>query len=784
MIATRPARDLFLISALVLFLELVCIRWFPAHVMFLSFFTNTMLLASFIGMSVGCLLARRPTNHIAFTPYLLLLAISTGSLLEANQHKLAEMTVVGERGKSEVVFFGAEAGISGELKFTVPVEVVAGVFYLLVGAILVGPGQEMGRAFNRMTNRTHSYTANLLGSLLGIAAFAACSQFQLPPTLWLTVSAVGLVYFLYRNGTPEKPVRPLLPITALVLVLVMSVPTSFNSIFPKEYQRPRETTWSPYYRIDFDPSTKALTTNLIGHQRMFELGVPTQAPYDLPYLFQREVKAWPEFKRILVIGAGSGNDLSRALYWCGPNTIIDAVDIDPVIQQFGKKYHPNRPYDDPRIVSHLNDGRNFLRKAESGTYDLVVFALVDSLVLHSGYSSIRLESFLFSSESFADVKRVLKPTGVTAVYNFFRQGWIMARLKEVLNKQFNSEPVVLIDPPHTEGPTLPLESEFPLGGCGVFIGGSEESIAPLRKLFSDGSAFWVPGRSGMSKELPGRFGTTAPAQTYGTTKDIGDLIDVEMVERPAWLALRSTGIEDSKGNLRPADDNWPFLYVRQPSIPALTWRGVALMLGLSIVLWAIYHFGTKREADTNTGPAVSETGLYLRALFLGAGFMLIETKAVVQMALLFGSTWNVNTYVFAAVLLMAVMGNAFTGVVKPKRLEPYYIGLFLAIGVGLLVPLDTFLGLSPVPQIVCACSLVFAPIIFAGVIFPTTFSRVTRPDRFFAANVAGALIGGLVENASMLLGFQHLLLVAAGFYLLSAFFGNKGNNTGQAHLAS
>ena len=181
---------------------------------------------------------------------------------------------------------------------------------------------------------------------------------------------------------------------------------------------------------------------------------------------------------------------------------------------------------------------------------------------------------------------------------------------------------------------------------------------------------------------------------------------------------------------------------------------------------------------------MSETGLYLRAFFLGAGFMLIETKAVVQMALLFGSTWNVNTYVFAAVLLMAVMGNAFTGVVKPKRLEPYYIGLFLAIGLGLLVPLDTFLGLSPVLQIVCACSLVFAPIIFAGVIFPTTFSRVTRPDRFFAANVAGALIGGLVENASMLLGFQHLLLVAAGFYLLSAFFGNKGNNTGQAHLAS
>jgi Spermine/spermidine synthase domain len=767
MASHRPARDLFFVSALVLFLELVCIRWFPAHVMFLSFFTNTMLLASFIGMSIGCLMARRPTNHIQYTPYLLLLAISAGLLLEVNQGKLAEMTQVGERGKSEVVFFGAEAGVSGELKFRVPVEVVAGLFYLLVGAVLVGPGQEMGRAFNRMTSRTHSYAANLLGSLAGITAFALCSHFQLPPIVWLTITGIGIGYFLLKNSTVESPVKPLVPFTALALVLVMSIPTSFNSFLPM--QNPRETIWSPYYRIDYIPDIRFISTNLTGHQMMIERGLPTQAPYDLPYLFQREVKTWPEYKRILVIGAGSGNDLSRALYWCGPDTVIDAVEIDPVIQQLGMKYHPNKPYDDPRIIRHLNDGRNFLRSAKDGTYDLVVFALVDSLVLHSGYSSIRLESFLFSSESFADVKRVLKPTGTTAVYNYFRQGWIMARLKEVLNKHFGSEPVVLIDPPYTQGAELPLENNYPLSSCGVFIGGSEETIAPLRKLFSDGSSFWVPGRAGMDKELPGRFATTMPDVKYDKNLQVAENADGN---RPAWVALNSTKLEDSKGTLKPADDNWPFLYVRQPGIPSLTWRGVGLMLGLSLVLWAIYHFGTKREAASTT-PSTPETGLYLRAFFLGAGFMLIETKAVVQMALLFGSTWNVNTYVFAAVLLMAVMGNAFTGVVKPKRLEPYYIGLFLAIGVGLLVPLETFLGMNEVLKIVCACALVFAPIIFAGVVFPTTFSRVQQPDRFFAANVAGALVGGLVENASMLLGFQHLLLVAAGFYLLSACFGNR-----------
>jgi hypothetical protein len=43
----------------------------------------------------------------------------------------------------------------------------------------------------------------------------------------------------------------------------------------------------------------------------------------------------------------------------------------------------------------------------------------------------------------------------------------------------------------------------------------------------------------------------------------------------------------------------------------------------------------------------------------------------------------------------------------------------------------------------------------------------------FGANVAGALVGGLAENTSVVLGFQYLLCVAVGFYLLSAVAGNR-----------
>src|SRR5262249_52534985 len=71
-------------------------------------------------------------------------------------------------------------------------------------------------------------------------------------------------------------------------------------------------------------------------------------------------------------------------------------------------------------------------------------------------------------------------------------------------------------------------------------------------------------------------------------------------------------------------------------------------------------------------------------------------------------------------------------------------------------------------QIAGSCLLVFAPLLFAGVIFAVSFGRSAEPDRAFGANIAGAMLGGLTENVSMLLGFQYLVLVALGLYALSA----------------
>ena len=153
--------------------------------------------------------------------------------------------------------------------------------------------------------------------------------------------------------------------------------------------------------------------------------------------------------------------------------------------------------------------------------------------------------------------------------------------------------------------------------------------------------------------------------------------------------------------------------------------------------------------------------------FLGAGFMLVETKAVVHMALLFGSTWMVNSVVFFAVLVMILAANLFVLRCRPERLWPFYTGLFVALMLNCLVPLDFFLGLPRAVQVIGSCLLVFAPILFAGVIFAVSFARTDEPGRAFGANIAGAMLGGLAENVSMLVGFQYLVLVAMAFYALS-----------------
>ena len=81
--------------------------------------------------------------------------------------------------------------------------------------------------------------------------------------------------------------------------------------------------------------------------------------------------------------------------------------------------------------------------------------------------------------------------------------------------------------------------------------------------------------------------------------------------------------------------------------------------------------------------------------------------------------------------------------------------------------------MNPTVGTIASCAISFVPLFFAGIIFACAFRASKRPDLDLGSNIAGAILGGLTENASLLIGFNKLAWIALGFYLLSALVGGK-----------
>jgi spermidine synthase len=749
----RPRFELFLISTLILFLELAAIRWFPAHVLFLTFFTNTVLLACFLGMSIGCLATGHRRNYLPWTPALLALGLSAARLVEWLRNQSNTILDVGNQASPQLIFFGTGYQVRDPTAFVIPVESLAAFFFVVIAIAFVGPGQELGRALGREPDRVRAYTVNIAGSLVGITLFAACSWAQLSPLWWFLPVAASLAWFLRPGGGARG-----LAIAAALVVVVIVAALPPTSQFLKGHSKTRQL-WSPYYRVDYAERSRVITVNLIGHQQMISRATTVPA-YALPYLLNRDAGGPPPVD-VLVIGAGSGNDVSRALQWGARQ--VDAVEIDPVIYRLGRENHPDRPYDDPRVHVYLDDGRNFLRSS-SRQYDVIVYALVDSLVLHSSYSNIRLESYLFTTQAFDDVRAHLKPGGRFVMYNYFRLGWLVARLKQQLERTFGVGNPVVINLPYrpTVTPDQVLPDEF-----SMFLSGTTDGV---RDALARGE-YWLRDDRVPGPDSGNGFSEPAPDVRRTLSAD-------NSANPPGWLRFGLSNVVKPRDGLANATDDWLFLYLRQPMVPSLSVRGMVLMGGLGLLLLAPFVRAARR-GQPPAAPGGRVRVFDARMFFLGAGFMLIETRAVVQMALLFGGTWTVNSVVFFAVLVMILLANLFVARVRPVSLVPYYAGLAVALALNVLVPPDAFLGMSRGAQVVAACTITFAPIACAGVVFAVAFSRTAQADLAFGSNVAGALAGGLAEYSSMLLGFRYLLLVATVFYGLSLLGGTRARNAGQ-----
>ena len=726
--ASNAGLTLFLVGFLVLFLELACIRWFAAYVVFLQFFTNVIMLASFLGMSCGCLAAGSRRDWLKLFPLIVFVTVGAAIFtLEGYKHWQDIAVDMGaQSGSPQEVFFGTEYRNPDVARFTIPIDAVAGTFFVLVALMFAGLGQQLGRAFDVYPDRIKGYALNIGGSIAGIVAFSVMSFANMPPLVWFTVAFAGIAYLLWRRGTFGV-------VSALALAATLfGIWNELAVAAPRWDFKYHEVKWSPYYAVDFEARRREILVNTVGHQVMVPFD-ESGSFYSIIHLLKKYATGTP-FEDVMVIGAGSGNDLAHALKHGVKH--IDAVEIDPVIREIGINNHPDQPYADPRITKHLDDGRHYVKTTDK-KYDLVVYALVDSLILHSGYANLRLESYLFTEEALADVARVLKPGGTFVSYNYFRQGWIVERVAAMAEKAFGC-PATVISLPYKEV----VDASTTAGGFSMIIGSCAPAIV---NAFKEKGPLWLNTKPPLNMDVDG---FTIQPETLPED------------QRKGWEKVLPSKVTATPGlDLRITDD-WPFLYIHDRMIPDLSLRAMVLIgvLGLAMV----FLFMPGRRLKLN-----------LPMFFLGAAFMLLETKAVVQLALLFGSTWTVNSAVFFTVLVLILLANLVVIRMPAIKLLPVYIALFALIAANLVVPTDIFLEGGTLWRYGAPCALALGPMFFAGIIFAVLFRDEAAPDHAFGSNIAGSIVGGLAEALSMVVGFKLLLLVAAGFYVLSAIRSGK-----------
>ena len=191
----------------------------------------------------------------------------------------------------------------------------------------------------------------------------------------------------------------------------------------------------------------------------------------------------------------------------------------------------------------------------------------------------------------------------------------------------------------------------------------------------------------------------------------------------------------TKDLISPPTDDWPYLYLDQPGIHAHYLQAGAIIFLLSIIS-VIFSAGRKNIKN-------SDWTLFL----LGASFLLLETKSVTEMSLLFGSTWQVNVLVFAAILMLIFGANLFILRKGPFDITRIFFGLFIYIGISYAVLTHSLLALPLAGQWIAGALVTAVPLFFAGMLFSQIFENRQEPTTSLGYNLMGTICGDCWNTA-------------------------------------
>ncbi len=661
---------LVLISFLVLFLELLFIRWLPSNILSLWYFSNIVLISSFLGIGVGAIISKKVSDLFKWFPVVLLL-----SVLFYISLRWLEVIIPSEGGEW-LWNFHYRGNNFGNIDLSLNIYATLALVFVINAVVFTFLGQKVGLLMSEF-KAEKAYGLDLLGAILGVVLFGLMTMIGGwfgHPILWFVIVGVVTLYFI-KNDNKFFTI-------GIICTLIM-----IASVFVSS----KNETWSPYYSIKTKNAEEGgvqvyVNRFFFQHALDFNNNLKAKWKYLLPYHFSLP-------NDLLILGAGSGNDVATANSVNVPN--IDAVEIDPKVYEIGVNSHPAKPYQNPNVTVYIDDARTFLKKTDK-KYDMIILGTLDSHALLSAMSTVRLDNFVYTVESLEDIKSHLSERGI-AVLKFSAPNEEFAlRLLRIASVAFSDVP----------------------------------SVA----YWGDNSLFNVAFLAG-----PGL-----------TQKEI-DSLDTNLFTR---VNVPSSINEPSL----PSDD-WPYLYLKSRNIPSPYLKAVGILVSIAFVM--IFIFLRKRK------DILSLTSLNF--FVLGSAFLLLETKIITSLSLLFGSTWSVNAFVFGSILTMLYLANLFVSKKEIKNITVVYVLLGLSLLLNYVLPPDYFLGMSYWLRGLLSTSVATLPIFFSAIIFSYTFKQVSKENigSMYGVNLAGAVFGGFLEYSSMVFGLKSMYIIAAGLYLVS-----------------
>ena len=595
-----------------MFFEMMMIRWVSSEIRIFAYFKNFVLVACFFGFGLGCYFSKRRVNLIAL--FLPLLSLCLLIKLPWVHLRTLISNLPGLLGSStEVQIWGIPSMPVSWLLMAAAILTTVPIFGLLVFSF-VPFGQLIGWLLENASAGIRAYSVNVIAGLAGITLFTGLCFADTPPAVWFLVFAGLLVAGLWKIPRLRWTALSL----SLLCIALLSIPPSNHAT----------TYWSPYQKLTLRPifdsgeiKSYEVSTNDFWYQQIINFspdflkrhpnlfnGQPIEwDPYNLPYRFS------PSSKSVLVLGAGTGNDVAAALRNSAQH--VTAVEIDPLILKLGRKLHFEKPYGSPRVTVVVDDARSYIQNSHE-QFDLIVFSLLDSHTTSSNFSNIRIDNYVYTVEAMTAAKKLLLPDGLFVVKFQVVNPWIGGRLQGLLTTVFNQTP-------------LQIQTTFQYG-------------------------------------TPGRFFLVGSQQKLATA-----LNDASVSE----YVRNNKGFEVSEASL--TTDDWPYFYQHEPGIPLSV-----ILISVLIVLMAFWFMASTGEGSVR---------IHWHFFFLGAGFLLLEVQIISKIALLFGTTWVVNSIVAAALLLLIVAANKTVSSVPLISRWIGYAGIVIAAAVGYLVPMQSLL---------------------------------------------------------------------------------------------